>query len=224
MFKLIKLITLRSGAGEAERAAVVEGLQAATRDDQNVARARVAQTGAYVVNGGDLHWHVQFRDENGYKAWVRDGAGRGVDALLSRDPVAHVDTALYEQELTSVQEPGIRNGIHRTLLLAVRPMMSLDKIAQFEGEMREMARYVPAIRNWSFSRVAQASGTRGWTHVWEQEFQDEGGLMGPYMMHPIHFASIDRWFDSQSHDWIVENELCHSYCGFTDSMIAPLKD
>ena len=42
-------------------------------------------------------------------------------------------------------------------------------------------------------------GTSAWTHVFEQEFTDVEGLMGPYLMHPIHWAVVDRWFDPEYH-------------------------
>lgn len=74
-----------------------------------------------------------------------------------------------------------------------------------------MAKYIPAIRNWRFSNVIEAGGDLNWTHVWEQEYADIGGLMGPYMLHPFHWALIDRWFDPECPDWIVNIHLCHSF-------------
>ena len=75
------------------------------------------------------------------------------------------------------------------------PDTDADTVARFEDELSSMARYIPAIRAWQLSRVDDAIGTSQWTHVFEQEFSDVDGLMGPYLMHPIHWAVVDRWFD-----------------------------
>ena len=67
----------------------------------------------------------------------------------------------------------------------------------------------------------ESGGARNWTHVWEQEYTDIGGLTGPYMLHPYHWSHIDRWYDPDCTDWIVDPHLCHTYCTFEDSMLAP---
>jgi hypothetical protein len=54
-----------------------------------------------------------------------------------------------------------------------------------------------------------------WTHVFEQEFTDVEGLMGPYLMHPIHWAVVDRWFDPECPEVIIRNPVCHSFCTIT---------
>jgi hypothetical protein len=223
MFKLTKLITLRPEASAADRQRLADTLQSATRSNPHVLRARLQPTLPGVWNGGDLIWHVQFADEGAYRACIWQVSWREVDRTLAAEPVSHVDSAAYQQGSLGVTEPGIKNGIHRTLLLAIRPAINTEKIGQFEAEMREMARYVPAIRNWGFSRVLEGSGARQWSYVWEQEFRDLGGLHGSYMMHPIHFARIDRWFDTETTDWIVETHLCHTFCTFEDSMLTPLR-
>jgi hypothetical protein len=75
-----------------------------------------------------------------------------------------------------------------------------------------MPRYVPTITAWQLSRVHTAVGTSEWTHVFEQEFTDTDGLMGPYLMHPIHWAVVDRWFDPETKDVIIRDRVCHSFC------------
>ena len=223
MFKLTKLITLDPKASAADRQCLAETLRSATRSNQYVLRSRLQLTEMGVWNGGDLIWHVQLTDEAAYRAWVRQSSWHETERALADAPVFHVDSVAYEQGSIGVAEPEISNGVHRTLLLAIRPAVAGEKIAQFEAEMREMARYIPAIRNWGFSRVLEAGGARQWSHVWEQEFRDLSGLQGPYMMHPIHFARIDRWFDTETTDWIVDTAICHTFCVFDDSMLAPLR-
>lgn len=75
-----------------------------------------------------------------------------------------------------------------------------------------MPRYVSTIQAWQLSRVDEAIGRTGWTHVFEQEFTDVDGLMGPYLMHPVHWAVVDRWFDPETTDMIVRDRVCHSFC------------
>ena len=68
------------------------------------------------------------------------------------------------------------------------------------------------------SRVAEPAGATGWTHVFEQEFSDLHGLMGPYLMHPIHWAVVDRWFDPECPEYIVRERVCHSFCALHTSV------
>jgi hypothetical protein len=75
-----------------------------------------------------------------------------------------------------------------------------------------MPRYVRTITAWQLSRVETAIGTSAWTHVFSQRFTDLEGLTGPYLMHPIHWAYVDRWFDPECPDYIVRDRVCHSFC------------
>ena len=221
MFKLTKLITFRPDADPAARDRLSDALTSFADTSPHVLRARLQPAGEAVQNGGDLIWHVQFDRESAYLSAIRSREWSAVDAALTADAVSHVDSAAYPQGSFEIREPGLTGGIHRTLLISMLPGTASAKIAQFEAEMRQMARYLPGIRNWGFSQVVYASGIREWTHVWEQEFQDAAYLFGPYLNHPIHFASIDRWFDTQSHDWIVDPEICHTYCPTETSLLTP---
>ena len=81
-----------------------------------------------------------------------------------------------------------------------------------EDDLRLLPRYVTSIHSWQLSRVESATGTSPWTHVFEQEFRDLAGLTGPYLMHPIHWAYVDRWFDPECPDVIIRDRVCHSFC------------
>ncbi|HZR38298.1 MAG TPA: Dabb family protein [Nevskia sp.] len=189
----IDLIRLRPGARADE--GLVRTLRQALPDATQVL-LRPTLPGVY--NGGDL--------------LLRLG---GIDAAASglrlpRDAVDHVDSVTYAEG-----EGGgdwNRPGVYRALLLAVKPAIAEATVRRFERELLAMPRYIAAIRAWRLSRVAQASGARSWTHVWEQRYDDLDGLTGEYMMHPYHWARVDRWFDPESPDWIVDTHLCHSFC------------
>ena len=209
MFKLTKLIHFAPDSSQSKR----DAFTAALRDISGLALVQPTLPGVY--NGGDLIAHFQFDDEGGWRA-----AEPHIVATLADSGVRHADSVAYEGGVCGVAERRITIGIYRTLLLCVDPPIDPGVLERFEAQVRTMPHYIPAIRNWQFSRVAHASGTKRWSHVWEQEYTELAGLMGPYMMHPYHWAHIDRWFDPESGQRIVNTCLCHSFCNIKGSVIA----
>lgn len=191
---------------EPERPRVLSALRKAA-DAGGPLRAVVEPTEAGSRNGGDILVHLRFSDLN---AWARSDFD---DAL--RDPaITNVNGVTYRGA------PLCRGAgtVYRALLLRVPPEVPAHQVTAFEQELAMMPRYVSTIRAWQLSRVDQAIGTTSWTHVFEQEFTDVDGLMGPYLMHPIHWAVVDRWFDPETTDMIVRDRVCHSFCR-TDSPV-----
>lgn len=166
-------------------------------------------------NGGDLSAIWQFADEAACRS-----TKPAIDAALGGPCIARVDSCAFVTGQSGIAEPGLSSGVHRTLLLCADHNATPERLAKFEAEMVQMAHYIPAIRNWRFSRVAEASGELPWTHVWEQEYADIGGLMGPYMLHPYHWALIDRWFDHECPDWLVNLRLCHSFARYGKAVLS----
>lgn len=207
MFKLTRLVTL---ADPARLALLADELRALARTHAAY-RTLVAPTLPGSHFGGDLLAHFAFDS-----AGQRDALGAALGPLLAED---EVDGADYQGSPDGKQAPGLANGVYRVLLLSVDEGRAPETIAQFEAETRMMPHYIPAIRNWQLSRAGAAVGERRWTHVWEQEYADAGGLMGPYMMHPYHWARIDRWFDPECPDRIVDARLCHSFCALEASIL-----
>lgn len=160
-------------------------------------------------NGGDISAHFAFPGEADYHA-----AKDAIFAALTASGVVRADTAFYARGKQGIGAPALATGVHRTLLLCADHRATSDRIAQFERETQLMPKYIPAIRNWRLSPVIEATGELGWTHVWEQEYEGAAGLMGPYMLHPYHWAWIDRWFDPECPDWLVNTRLCHSYAAY----------
>ena len=197
MYSLACLIHLHQGAAEELSRALGE---------LGAAVAPVIE-GSY--NGGDLSAHFAFPDEAAYRT-----ARPMIDRLLAGDGVVRADTAFFANGPTGVRQPALGSGILRTLLLCADHDATQARVERFEAEMVRMPDHIAAIRNWRLSRVIEASGELGWTHVWEQEFADLGGLLGPYMLHPYHWAYIDRWFDPECPDWLVNVRLCHSFCAY----------
>lgn len=220
MFKHTRLITIRAGMDDQTRARLIASFDGLVAGLPDVSYARTRPSLGGSVNGGDIVCHLQFPDEAAYRACTQAKHWTAIEEFCSSHQIARCDSVAYRQEANGIREPRLADGVHRILLLSVRPSATLERLRRFEAEMRTMPAYLPAIRNWGFSPVLESRGVRRWTHVWEQEFADAQGLFGPYMMHPIHFAHIDRWFDPQSHDWIVDPELCSTYCQFHESALA----
>lgn len=163
-------------------------------------------------NGGDILVHLRF-DSRGQWASAADGFA---DAL--QDPaINRVNGATYPG--APVRSGGGAGAVYRTLLLRVLPETDARILSRFQDELSSMPRHIPAIKAWQLSRVDDAIGTSGWTHVFEQEFTDVDGLTGPYLMHPFHWAVVDRWFDPECPDVIIRDRVCHSFCHCDDAIL-----
>ena len=156
-------------------------------------------------NGGDVLVHLRF---NSRGEWLL--AADDFDAVLQDPAITRINGAAYPG--TPTHSSAGTGTVYRTLLLRVLPDTDADTVARFEGELSLMPRYVRTIKAWQLSRVDEAIGTSPWTHVFEQEFCDVDGLMGPYLMHPIHWAVVDRWFDPECPEVIIRDRVCHSFC------------
>ncbi|WP_082963658.1 Dabb family protein [Mycolicibacterium peregrinum] len=185
---------------ESERDRVLDALRAAA-ERSGALRALAEPTLPGSRNGGDILVHLRFANEADWEASDFDDA-------LSDPAISRVNGVTY-------QGAPIRRSsgtVYRALLLRVPPEVEAETVSAFESELSMMPRYVSTIAAWQLSRVGQAIGTSEWTHVFEQEFTDVDGLMGPYLMHPIHWAVVDRWFDPETTDIIVRDRVCHSFC------------
>lgn len=211
MFKVTKLIHFTDTADAVARLRCADGLREAAAGARRVV---VAPTLDGVRNGGDLLAHLQFDDEDRWRA-----AEREVAAVLDNSVVRHADGVEYRGEAGGTTEPRTSGGVYRTLLLRVDPDAPDAAVARFEADLLRMPRYVQAIRSWQLSRVLRAEGASAWTHVWEQEFVDLDGLTGPYLMHPVHWAHVDRWFDPECPEVIVRDRVCHSFCEFDEPVL-----
>jgi Stress responsive A/B Barrel Domain len=156
-------------------------------------------------NGGDILVHLRFDDEGHWQKLEPALIAATSDASVTR-----VDGASYlGSSVVSERSPG---SVYRVLLLRVWPGTDDATASQFEDDLRLLTRYVPTITEWQLSRVESPVGSSAWTHVFSQRFTDVDGLMGPYLMHPIHWAQVDRWFDPECPEYVVRDKVCHSFC------------
>lgn len=215
MYKLTKVINFREGSTSAQQQTLIEKLRAASQALQvKFFLLEPVSTDGMTVNGGHYIWHLQFDDRKAQQDWYRD-----IESELASPIVGQVESAAYEggpdgKSRGQIRNPNLSRGVYRTLLLRIDDKATPEQVAAFEADMRAMPTYIDAIANWQLTRVTDSSGTRKWTHVWEQDYADIQGLMGPYVMHPHHWAQVDRWYQPDSPDQIVDGFLCHTYCDF----------
>lgn len=193
-----------------------------------------AHAGAHLplsVGGGALTWDLWLADEAALSALCERvraaGSEPGLGDLgLAGDPStaeagirAAIDTSRLELAIPEpigggIGAPGLV-GVKRTLWLRVLPEAEPDAVARFERETPLLARAVPAIRNWCWSRIRtrppSPMETR-WTHLWEQEFDSAAGLEVDYMSAPCHWGLVDRWFDPEMPERVVDLWLAHLAC------------
>lgn len=202
MFELVCLIDVPESA----RAGLIAGLKGLG------GAAAAVMEGNF--NGGDVATRFSFSEEAAYCA-----ARPRIDAAAAAAGATRCNWALFAGGTAKAASPGLADGIWRGLLLCADRPSAAGRLGQFEAEMVLMPKYIPAIRNWKLSPAIESGGDLGWTHVWEQEYADIGGLFGPYMLHPYHWALIDRWFDPECPDWIVNTTLCHSFAMFGEAVL-----
>lgn len=216
MYKVTCLVRLGDPADEMTTDMTVKRITAAA-EAAGVGQPLVARTLPGVRNGGDLLAHFRFASKSDWLSH-RDT----VDEAMAAPAIEHIDSVEYTGDGRSGRHraPG-PTTVYRTLLLRVDDAASPAEIARFEHATLQMPRHIPAIRAWQLSRVDHAAGTAQWTHVWEQEFTDVDGLLGPYMNHPVHWALVDQWFDPECPQQIVKDRICHSFCAIAAPVIGP---
>ncbi|MFD6222481.1 Dabb family protein [Nocardia asteroides] len=204
MFDVVRLLHLPPGL-DAPPATLLDELRSAPAG--RARRVLVQPTLPGVRNGGDVLVHLRFDEPADWSA-----CAPRVAAVLAEHGVAHVDGAEYDGGVGGAAEPRTPGTVYRVLLLRVAPGTPRATIDRFEADLLRMPRYIGTMRSWQLSRVIRGIGSAPWTHVWEQEFTDLDGLDGPYLMHPVHWAHVDRWFDPECPESIVHDRICHSFC------------
>jgi hypothetical protein len=200
MYSITRLLDVAAG----DRDRVLEAVRTDTTDTG--ARYRLVEpTLPGVRNGGDILVHLRFDTEGQWRSVETD-----FESILTEHAITCVNGACYSG--VPFRESSATGTVYRTLLLRVLPGTDVETVARFEEELRRMPQYVNTITAWQLSRVDEPVGTSRWTHVFEQEFTDVDALMGPYLMHPIHWAVVDRWFDPECPEVIIRDRVCHSFC------------
>lgn len=203
MFSVIRLIDV---AAEDDRDRLLTTLRSAA-SQVGAERMLVEPTLPGSRNGGDILMHLRFADRYQWDC-IADQFSR----VLADSAIRHINGASYTGTPTGIDWSASSGTVYRTLLLRAAAGTGDATIARFEADLQLMPKYVRTITVWQLSRVEHAIGASAWTHVFEQQFTDVDGLTGPYLLHPIHWAYVDRWFDPECPDVIVQDRVCHSFC------------
>lgn len=196
-------------------------LDAASRGNPMVSKSLCEPTLEGSYNGGDLVWHLQFADSPARQACVDQALWRQeIAPLLSdRAVVSRIDSAIYTPGRTGTRHEGLADGIYRVALFAVEPWATREATEQYEQDLLDMPVHLERMLGWSLSGVADSQGERAWTHVWEQEFATLDALLVDYTLHPVHWGHVDRWFDPECPERIVDLTLCHAICRLPHSVL-----
>lgn len=177
----------------------------------------VVATVVHGASGGHLAWHLLFDSE---ARWRASGTAERIARLSEDARIAGVEAIAYVPCTVRLAAPDIADAVHRTLLVSVDDGTPASREALFFDELAVMPVYIDEIRNAALGRSLWSFGRRRWTHVWEQEFATLDDLTGPYMRHPYHWGHVDRWFDAEAPERIVDADLCHSASVIRSSVIA----
>ncbi len=203
--------SLAARLGDASRA--LPGLEAVW-----IAPNFVADYGA-----GHLTWDLLFSDRERAEAARRSGPWREeIAPTLARDCQGW--TALGLETIgAGLRRRDLKEGVKRTALFQQLPNASPEALARFERDLLEMPAHVPAILNWRLARAVRldwsSADAPAWSHVWEQEYERLEGLTVDYMVHPHHWAHVDRWFDPESGSQIIDARLCHAFSPLAGSIL-----
>ena len=210
MFEVTRLIHFADEADDAARCAILAGLRADVAP--HAVAALVNDTLPGGIGAGDAIARFRFDVESDWRA-----VENAVNERLWTPAVKHVDGITYPGAVRASRTADAPT-VFRTLLVAVAPGADPESVRQFEAETAALPDYIEAIGAAQLARVADATGSAHWTHVWEQEYASLDGLTGPYMSHPYHWAHVDRWFDAERGHKIV-TALCHGFTTIEASIL-----
>ncbi len=199
-------------------------LDAVPNEVPGVLQSALAANLAPEYAAGHFTWDLLFDDEAAAREaqasayWQQD-----VCEALNRHCNAVHAMALEHIE-GGVLAPDMSGGVKRTAYFRLLPSVDVAEAQRFERDLLEMPQHIAAIRNWRLSKAVPVDwstvNSAPWSYVWEQDFADLDGLLGPYMEHPHHWSHVDRHFDFESGEQIVDAQLSHAFSFFSSSVLA----
>jgi hypothetical protein len=220
MFVMIKSIGFADHVPAAEIAELRAAIEAAGAIPGVIGSA-LMETAPRTSNGGTFLWRATFADEGAYHNCTGgEEWRRAITPLLGPEKGVRIDGAAYAPRWQGTASPGLRDGVWRVLLVACEDGSTRAEREAMERDHLLMPRHVPAIRNWAYGRVVEATGRRRWSHVWEQEYDDVDGLLGPYLHHPVHWGLVDRWYDLECPERIVDPHVVSAFAAIPQSIMS----
>lgn len=214
---------LKDDITDGERAAFVALLERAATELPGVDTASLAANFVPDYGAGHYTWDLVCRDRATAEAARASGFWRE-QLLPALERHCRARAALGLETLgAGARAPALAGGVKRTALFRLLPGVPTDLQSRFARDTLEMAAQIPTILNWRLSRAVplawDAPDCAPWSFVWEQEYATLEGLTVDYMVHPHHWAHIDRWFDPESGTQIIDTALCHAFSPLTQSFI-----
>lgn len=214
---------LRDDLSDADRASLAVLLERVATELPGMVTAALATNFVADYGAGHFTWDLVYVDRAAAEA-ARDSAYWRDEVLPALDGACGAHSALgLETVGAGARDRELVGGVKRTALFRVLPGVSAERRERFERDTLEMAAQIPAIRNWRLSRAValdwDAPEGAPWSYVWEQEFAALEGLTVDYMVHPHHWAHVDRWFDPESGVQIVDSALCHAFAPLANSLV-----
>lgn len=216
-------LSLREGLSTDERDRFVSSLESAAAELPGIELAQLCANMAPEYAAGDYTWDLLYPDAATAEA-ARASAvwkDRIAPALEQYCNICH---ALGMVTISAgLRRPGMVSAIKRTAFFRMLPG-TRERTAAFEADLLEMPAHIPQILNWRLSHARplpwNTARCAPWSYVWEQEFAALDDLLGPYMMHPHHWAHVDRWFDPESGVQGVDTDLSHAFCAVAHSVLS----
>ena len=200
---------------QSELKALEGSLAAASRALPGIAASWIATNFVADYGAGHLTWDLLFPD--------RETAQASRQSSIWRERITPVLASACESWCAmgletvgaGLQRPDLAQGVKRTALFRALPNAPAKQLDRWERDLLEMPAHVTSILNWRLSRALpvdwSSPNASTWSHVWEQEYDRLEGLTVDYMVHPHHWAHVDRWFDPESGSQIIDVALCHAF-------------
>ncbi|MBI3743791.1 MAG: Dabb family protein [Chloroflexi bacterium] len=225
MYRSVMSIKIKQGAAPEK----VKQFEQAMRDAPKRIPQCLASWVGHNVAAVDwtLVWDTAFEDKAANAAFLAHPDHRDIIAYAQPGP-SNVVEKLSEVGFTpyagETPEPGIKDYLKRSLVLAVRPGAPPAKVREFEERLAQMPTYIKGIRNWAMSRNVDGRdhpvdpSQAPWTHLWEQEFHDKQGIR-EYMESPFHWGVVDMLFDRDG-PYNVVSRWIHVYYPTPSTILA----
>tara|TARA_R110000823_G_scaffold119998_14_gene244476 strand:- start:9671 stop:10729 length:1059 start_codon:yes stop_codon:yes gene_type:complete len=217
-------LALRDGLGAEQVTAFAEELQRAAQTLPGTEAVSLARNYAPEYAAGDFTLDLLYADDASAKAARQSAVWRDAIAPALDTHCAAVHALALDTIGAGLREPALSGSVKRTAFFRLLPGVGGETAVRFERDLLEMPLHIPEIRNWRLSRAIAADwcrvGEAPWSYVWEQEFADLNGLIGPYMVHPHHWGHIDRWFDPESGVQAIDARLSHAFSPLSSSLMS----
>ncbi|WP_380871405.1 stress responsive protein [Sphingomonas sp. DBB INV C78] len=215
---MYNLLLIPTFADAAARDAAAATIAEATAGLPGIRDILFAPTLPGVYNGGDYIWRAVFDNEAACQAALASPAWQPAAAILAdRVLVPQLQRVGYEGGRSGGSSKG--SGLYRVALFCANVRPTRERLDAFGAQTVTMPVHVRTMLRWQLSEAEGATGDRPWTHVWEQEYPDLDGLNGPYMLHPVHWAHVERWFDPEYTEHLVDPVLVHTFCAIDKGVI-----